>query len=58
MYDKESFNSLKKSIADHMRKLGQPVPSDSDLNDYALKLLDYFDLLITGAEKLDIDKNQ
>ncbi len=57
MYDKESLNSLKKSIADHIREQGQSVPSDDELHDSALKLLDYFSLLITSAEKIDIEQN-
>jgi hypothetical protein len=51
MYDTESLNSLKKNIADHMRNQNKPLPSDEELNDYALKLLDYFNLLITGTLK-------
>ena len=58
LYDAESLSSLKQSIADHLRGQGRRVPSDDELNDSALSLLNYFDLLITSVEKIEIEENR
>jgi len=57
VYDKNSFNSLKKSIADDLLERGLIVPSDDELSDYAYKLLNFFDILITNDKKLNIEEN-